>query len=65
MNPKTFIYPAIYSLLVIVATCITFYGGYTEHINKVTIIGWLLIIPFCVFAMLYAKKNILQWKYWR
>lgn len=58
MNIKTFIYPAIYSLLVILATCITFYGGYTNHINKVTIIGWLLIIPFCVFAMLYAKKAI-------
>ena len=58
MSPKTFIYPAIYSLLLIAATCITFYGGYTEHINKVTIIGWLLIIPFCVFAMLYAKKTI-------
>jgi hypothetical protein len=58
MSPKTFIYPTIYSLLLIAATCITFYGGYTEHINKVTIIGWLLIIPFCVFAMLYAKKTI-------
>lgn len=58
MNPKTFIYPTIYSLLVILATCVTFYGGYSEQINKVTIISWLLIVPFCVFAMLYAKKTI-------
>ena len=57
MTIKTFIYPSIYSLLVILSTCITFYGGYTQHINKVTIIGWLLIIPFCVMAILYAKKT--------
>jgi len=60
MNAKSFIFPAIYSSLVIAATCITFYGGYINHINKVTIIGWLLIIPFCVAAMIYAKKNIYQ-----
>ncbi|MBC7696451.1 MAG: DUF4199 domain-containing protein [Burkholderiales bacterium] len=58
MSTKTFLYPIIYSILVIVATCITFYGGFTNHINKVTIIGWLLIIPFCVFAMLYAKNTL-------
>lgn len=58
MTFKTFIYPAIYSSLIITATCITFYGGYPQHINKVTIIGWLLIIPFCVLAMLYSKKTI-------
>lgn len=57
MNPRIFLFPSIYSAIVIIATCITFYGGYTNHINKVTIIGWLLIIPFCVFAMLYAKKT--------
>ncbi len=60
MNAKSFIFPAIYSSLVIAATCITFYGGYINHINKVTIIGWLLIIPFCVASMIYAKKNIYQ-----
>ena len=53
---KSFLFPSIYSALVIIATCITFYGGFASHINKVTIIGWLLIIPFCVFAMLYSKK---------
>ena len=58
MNSKTFIFPCIYSALVIIATCVTFYGGYTNHINKVTIIGWLLIIPFCVTAMIYSKKVI-------
>ncbi len=58
MSSKTFIFPAIYSLLVISATCITFYGGYSENINKVTIIGWLLIVPFCVAAMIFAKKSI-------
>ncbi len=58
MNPKTFIFPALYSLLVIVATCITFYGGFITHMNIVTIIGWLLIIPFCVAAMLYSKKAV-------
>jgi hypothetical protein len=56
MNTKSFLFPTIYSALLIIATCITFYGGFTQHINKVTIIGWLLIIPFCVFAMLYSKK---------
>ncbi|HRG01582.1 MAG: DUF4199 domain-containing protein [Bacteroidia bacterium] len=60
MNPKSFVFPGLYSILVIVATCVTFYGGYINHINKVTIIGWLLIIPFCVGAMLYAKKAIYQ-----
>jgi glucose uptake protein GlcU len=56
MNIKSFLFPISYSALLITATCITFYGGYTQHINKVTIIGWLLIIPFCVLAMIYAKK---------
>ena len=60
MNPKTFIFPSIYSTLVIIATCITFYGGFTSHMNKVTIIGWLFIVPFCVAAMLFAKKTIYQ-----
>ena len=58
MNPKTFVFPSLYSALVILATCITFYGGYSQSINGVTIIGWLLIIPFCVGSMLYAKKYI-------
>lgn len=58
MNPRTFIFPSIYSAIVIIATCITFYGGYTNHMNKVTIISWLLIVPFCVTAILYAKKII-------
>lgn len=58
MNPKSFLYPAIYSSLLIIATCITFYGGFINYINTVTIVGWLLIIPFCVLAMLYAKKEM-------
>ncbi len=58
MNAKTFIFPAIYSALLISATCIAFYGGFSQKINTVTIIGWLLIIPFCVFAMIYSKKVI-------
>lgn len=60
MNAKTFIFPTIYSLLLILATCITFYSGHANHMNKVTIIGWLLIIPFCVGAIVYAKKAIYQ-----
>lgn len=60
MNPKSFVFPSLYSALVIIATCVTFYGGYINHINKITIIGWLLIIPFCVAAMLYSKKVIYQ-----
>lgn len=60
MNSKTFIFPSIYSALVILATCITFYGGFTNHMNKVTIIGWLFIVPFCVAAMIFAKKTIYQ-----
>jgi hypothetical protein len=58
MSPKTFLFPSIYSALLIIATCITFYGGYSRSINTVTIIGWLLIIPFCVFAMIYSKRTI-------
>lgn len=58
MNPKSFLYPVIYSSLLIIATCITFYGGFINYINTVTIIGWLMIIPFCVLAMLYAKKEM-------
>ena len=55
---KSFLFPSIYSALVIIATCITFYGGFASHINKVTIIGWLLIIPFCVGSMVYSKKAL-------
>lgn len=58
MNTKSFLFPAIYSALCIIATCITFYGGYIKYINMVTIIGWLLIVPFCVLAMVYTKKTI-------
>lgn len=58
MNIKTFLFPALYSTLLIIATCVTFYGGFSQKINTVTIIGWLLIIPFCVMAMLYSKKTI-------
>jgi hypothetical protein len=58
MSLKTFLFPSIYSALLIIATCITFYGGYSKSINTVTIIGWLLIIPFCVTAMIYSKKTI-------
>jgi len=57
MNIKTFIPSIFYSLVVILATCVTFYGGYSNLINKITIISWLLIIPFCVFAVLFAKKH--------
>ena len=58
MNIKTFIFPGIYSTLCIISICIAFYGGYSQHINKVSIIGWLLIIPFCVMAMVYSKKTL-------
>jgi F0F1-type ATP synthase assembly protein I len=58
MSPKTFLFPSIYSALLIIATCIVFYGGHSQSINSVTIIGWLLIIPFCVIAMIYSKRNI-------
>ena len=58
MSPKTFLFPSLYSALLIITTCIVFYGGYSQSINTVTIIGWLLIIPFCVVAMIYSKKVI-------
>ncbi len=58
MNLKSFLFPSIYSALLIIATCITFYGGYSQSINSVTIIGWLLIVPFCVVSMIYAKRTI-------
>lgn len=58
MNFKSFIFPIIYSLLVVISMVFTFYGGHVEHINKVAIIGWLFIIPFTVIAMVYAKKTM-------
>lgn len=58
MNIKSFLFPSLYSALLIIATCIAFYGGYSQSINTVTIIGWLLIIPFCVIAMIYSKRII-------
>lgn len=58
MNFKSFLFPVIYSALCIGAMCFTFYGGHIEKINTVAIIGWLLIIPFTVLAMLYAKKTM-------
>lgn len=58
MSPKTFLFPSIYSALLIIATCIVFYGGHSQSINTVTIIGWLFIIPFCVVAMIYSKRII-------
>lgn len=58
MNAKKILFPAIYSLLVIISTCITFYGGFTDNLNKITIINWLLIVPFCVGAIIYSKKTI-------
>ena len=58
MSPKTFLFPSLYSSLLIIATCIVFYGGYSQSINTVTIIGWLLIIPFTVVAMIYSKRTI-------
>nr|MBP6757122.1 hypothetical protein [Bacteroidia bacterium] len=57
MNLKSFLFPTIYSALCIISTSIAFYGGYSKSINTVSIIGWLLIIPFCVMAMIYAKKT--------
>jgi hypothetical protein len=57
MNIKSFLFPLLYSTLLIAATCITFYGGFTNHINQVTIIGWLLIVPFCVASMIYSKRT--------
>jgi glucose uptake protein GlcU len=57
MTLKSFLFPLLYSTLYIIAICFTFYGGYDTSINKVVIIGWLAIIPFCVMAMIYAKKN--------
>lgn len=57
MNLKSFLFPTIYSALCIISTSIAFYGGHSKSINTVSIIGWLLIIPFCVMAMIYAKKT--------
>jgi hypothetical protein len=54
---KPFLFPTIYSALCIISTSIAFYGGHSKYINTISIIGWLLIIPFCVMAMIYAKKT--------
>ena len=58
MNIKSFLFPLLYSTLIIAATCITFYGGHSKSINAVSIIGLLLVIPFCVVAMIYSKRVI-------
>lgn len=58
MNFKSFLFPVIYSALCIVSTSFAFYGGFIDKINTVAIVGWLLIIPFTVLAMLYAKKTM-------
>lgn len=58
MNIKSILFPSIYSALLIIATCIVFYGGHSSSINTVTIIGWLLIVPFCVVSMIYSKRVI-------
>ena len=58
MNIKSFLFPLLYSALIIAATCITFYGGHSKSINAVSIIGLLLVIPFCVIAMIYSKRVI-------
>lgn len=55
---KSFLFPVIYSVIYIAAICFTFYGGHTDRINLVTNVCWLLLIPFCVAAMIYAKKSI-------
>ena len=57
MTFKSFLFPVIYSAVCISAICFTFYGGHVDHINEASIAGWLLIVPFCVAAMVYAKKN--------
>ena len=57
MKLKSFLFPIIYSAICIVSTSIAFYGGHSKYINTISIIGWLLIIPFCVMAMVYAKKT--------
>lgn len=57
MTFKSFLFPVLYSAISIGAICFTFYGGHTDHLNEVSIASWLLIVPFCVAAMIYAKKN--------
>jgi hypothetical protein len=58
MNTKSFLFPFLYSSLIIAATCFTFYGGHSQRINTVAIIGTLLIVPFCIAAMIYSEKVI-------
>jgi glucose uptake protein GlcU len=58
MTFKSLLFPVIYSSICIAATCITFYGGAVDHINEAVITGWLLLVPFCVAAMIYAKKSM-------
>lgn len=56
MNFKSFLIPIIYSSLVIVSVCIAFYGGILPQLNKITIIGWLLLLPFCLIHIKYIKS---------
>lgn len=53
---KSLLFPIAYSTLYILSICFTFYGGHQKSLNAVYIIGWLMLIPFCVAAMVYAKK---------
>ena len=58
MKLKSFLFPTIYSALCIISISVAFYGGHSKYINTISIISWLLIIPFCVMAMVYAKKTM-------
>lgn len=55
---KSFLFPVTYSAIYSIAMLIAFYGGFQNKLNSVSIIGWLLIVPFCVMAMIYAKKTM-------
>jgi hypothetical protein len=58
MTSKSFLFPVIYSAVYIGLVCFTFYGGHANRINLITNAAWLLTVPFCVAAMIYAKKNL-------
>ena len=51
MKNKLILFAAIYSILSIVAICITFYGGYIKLLNLIYIFSLLGMLPFALMAI--------------
>jgi hypothetical protein len=56
MNRRLIIYSLIYSLLVIAAICISFYGGYIRVLNVVYFLTLICMFPF-ILVYLWQLRN--------